>query len=536
MQTIQTYGRFKPEDMPSEVIAKPVIYKVFEHAEATPDALAVVAFAGSGREIRRTYAELCYDVQCLADSLRGIGITQGDRIGIFTDNSNAYQALVSILASNLMGAVFVPLNARYVERELKDAMLRAQCRAIVIAPELAPTLKRIQAELPDLRHVIHLSRDNSEDLSFDALLATGDPSASKWPHLNPSDVSEIMFTSGTTGSPKAVVMTHGRTAASAHIYKTMLELKAEDRLHSFFPIFTTASTKCLILPILAAGGAAIIDPDMDIPSIVARMVRERSSIYYAVPAFYIFLLEHAHTQPVDLPDMRLFMYGGAAMPLKPIEDITKTFPHVSMGQTLGSTETGATGSILYPEFALSKLGSVGKAFPYTEVKLVNDQGNEVGTNEPGEFAVRSPAVFQEYLDDPESSRETLKDGWVMMGDIGQRDADGFYFHVDRKKDIIIRGGHNIGSMEIEGVIYKYPGVAEVAAVAVPHPKLGEDVFVFVVQTEGQSVDEEALLEYCRENLSDYKVPRHIAFIPEMPRNPMGKIVKTQLRERAKELM
>lgn len=124
----------------------------------------------------------------------------------------------------------------------------------------------------------------------------------------------------------------------------------------------------------------------------------------------------------------------------------------------------------------------------------------------------------------------------MMGDIGQRDADGFYFHVDRKKDIIIRGGHNIGSMEIEGVIYKYPGVAEVAAVAVPHPKLGEDVFVFVVQTEGQSVDEEALLEYCRENLSDYKVPRHIAFIPEMPRNPMGKIVKTQLRERAKELM
>ncbi|GGB28310.1 long-chain-fatty-acid--CoA ligase [Tistrella bauzanensis] len=524
-----------PEDMPATVIAQPVVYRILAHAETSPDALALVATASAGVEVSRSYGALRADILRFADGLRRRGVAQGDRIGIFADNENACQAIVAILAANLLGAVFVPLNARYTARELLDAARRAACSVILAADRLAPTVNRIRGDLPALREIILMENGNGA-ADFKSILDLGAPDAQGWPQLAPDDISEIMFTSGTTAAPKAAIVTHGRTAAAAHIYRTMLDLRPDDRLQSFFPIFTTASTKCVILPILSAGGAAIIDAGMSIPDSLARMKTYGSTIYYGVPAFYIFLLEHMRIQPERPSALRLFIYGGAAMPLTPIRQLAEFFPEVGLAQTFGSTETGATGTILYPRYTLSRMGSVGRAGPYTAVKLVADDGTEVADGVQGEFAVRSAAVFAGYLDDPATSRATLKDGWVLMGDIGYRDADGFFYHTDRKKDIIIRGGHNIGSMEVEDVIYKFPDIEEAAAIAVPHPKLGEDVFVFVVMKEGRTLDASALLTYCRDMLADYKVPRHIVAIPSMPRNPMGKILKTELRVTARELL
>ncbi|MGR3780993.1 MAG: class I adenylate-forming enzyme family protein [Albimonas sp.] len=527
-------------DLPASASATPVVGQVFAIAERTPDAVALTAFAGAVGETRRTYAELRRDVTRLADGLRRAGVRPGERLGILVDSRHAAQAMTAIFASNLLGAVVVPLNARYAARELRDALRRSGCATLIAAPDQLETLARIRADLPDLLRVIPAEAGAAGAPGYAEILDAGDAEAGGWPRLDPDAMSEIMFTSGTTAAPKAAVTTHGRTAASAHIYRALLELTREDVLHSFFPIFTTASTRCVALPALTAGARAVLDPAMDVPEVVARMGRERSTLYYAVPAFYIFLLEAAQQaeaagRPLSLPDLRLLIYGGAAMPEATIAELRRRFPGLAAMQTLGSTETGATGAALQPEFAAAKLGSVGKAYPFTDVRLVDDAGREVATGEVGEFAVRSGGCFREYLDDPENTAATIRDGWVLMGDLGKRDADGFLFHVDRKKDIIIRGGHNIGSMEVESALYEHPGVAEAAAVAVPHPRLGEDVFVFVVRSPGSQVNAETLTAHCRARLADYKAPRRIAFIAQMPRNPMGKIVKTELREQARRI-
>lgn len=524
-----------PGDMPPEVLETPVIARIFGHADTTPDALAIVAHGGDG-EVRLSYRALRDQVTALADALRAQGIRDGEAIGFLLDNRHGYQAIITMLACNLLSAVYVPLNARSVPRELADAVDRSSAVMIVSAPEGLPKLAAIRDSVPALRAVISTEPSELAELDFPSMLAKGDPAAGGWPQIDMDRVSEIMFTSGTTAAPKAVAVQHVATAASCYIYGAFLGLTSDDVLESFFPVFTTASTKCVAWPILAVGGTLVLDPEMDVPAIAERCRRENTTIYYAVPAFFIFLLDLAARQEVRLDTMRLFIFGGAPMPEEAIRKLHRQFPGVGLCQSLGSTETGATGSALYPEDMLNKLGSVGKAYPYTEVRLVDENMNEVPVDTPGEFAVRSRAVFKEYIGDPENTAATLRDGWVLMGDIGRRDADGYLFHTDRKKDIIIRGGHNIGSMEVEGVLYRHPDVIEAAAVGVPHARLGEDVFVFVVRAAGSDLTAEALVAYCAENLADYKVPRHVAFVDAMPRNAMGKILKTTLRDDARTIL
>ena len=526
----------RPEDIPADVLATPVIERLFAFAETAPHATALVATAGQGDEVHLTYAQLRRSIVKFADGLRKAGVAKGDKIAVLMQNDHGFQALIAIFATTLAGGVFVPLNARYAPRELRDAIHRSGSSTVIAAGDQLEKLSRIRSDLQDLKRIVTVDDTPDRPLSFDSVLDAGNAEATGWPRLHPDDMSEIMFTSGTTAAPKAAVMTHGRTAASAHIYRGFLQLTPADVMHSFFPIFTTASTKCAGFPILSAGGKFVLDPKLNMPDVIARMSRESSTIYYGVPAFYVFLLEHIAANPCQLPDLRLFAYGGAAMPRSAIEGIRQHFPAVETLQTFGATETGGTGAVLLPDFADAKAGSIGRAVPYTAVRLVDDFGNEVPAEAEGHFAVKSPANFLCYLNDKANTDATLKDGWVLTGDIGKRDADGFFYHLDRSKDIIIRGGHNIGSMEIESVLYQHPAVVEAAAVAVPHPKLGEDVFVFVTGAEGHPATEAELIAYCRENLADYKVPRHIAFIDEMPRNPMGKIVKTGLRDRAKDIV
>lgn len=525
-----------PEDMPAEVISTPVIERIFSFAETSPNAIAIVASTGKRHETRLSYAELGQSIVRFADGLRQLGVVPGDKIAILMNNANGYQALISIFATTLAGAVFVPLNARSVQRELKDAIRRSESRFIVAAQDQLEKLESIRNDLPNLKMIIPVQETPNYPHCFDNMLESGNAEADGWPKLDPEDISEIMFTSGTTAAPKAVVMTHGRTAASAYIYRQFLRLTAKDSVHSFFPIFTTASTKCAGFPILSAGGKFVLDPELNMPDVLERISREKSTIYYGVPAFYVFLLDHLNDQPCKLPDIRLFAYGGAAMPKSAIAGLAKFFPGVETLQTFGATETGGTGTVLLPEYATSKSGSVGRAEPYTEVLLVDDSEKEVPDNTKGHFAVRSPANFKCYLADPENTNAALKDGWVLTGDVGKRSPDGFMYHLDRTKDIIIRGGHNIGSMEIESVLYQHPAIIEAAAVAVPHPKLGEDIFVFVTAKKGLRVTETEILDYCRENLADYRVPRHISFISEMPRNPMGKIIKAELRISARQIL
>jgi len=216
-----------------------------------------------------------------------------------------------------------------------------------------------------------------------------------------------------------------------------------------------------------------------------------------------------------------------------IERLAKTFPHVELRQTYGLTEAGPSGTFLAGRDALRKLGSLGTAMPMCDVRVMRPDGSETDPDEMGEVVMRGPAVSQGYYKQPDATAETFRDGWLWSGDLARRDADGYLFYMDRKKDVIIRGGFNITSMEVEDAVFKHPSVEEVSVVAIPHEKLGEDLCAFVVPGKSKSVTKEELMDFLAPRIADYKIPRHWVFVSELPRNPTGKILKSELRERAR---
>lgn len=464
-----------------------------KRVELWSDWVALVGQSCSRGEVRLTYADMCRRVDRLADGLRRLGVRSGDCVGILMDNRSGCEAMVGVLAIHRLRCVFVPLNARYAPAEVAYAIDKAECTAVIAASDRIAKLKTVRQNLPTLKHVVALDDADGLGPTYAEVIEAGDPDASAWPKVTPDDV-----------------------------------------VQSFFPCFVTAGPRCLVLPSWWAGGTSVMGPSMAVEDVLARLRRERSTIYYAVPSFFIFLLEAFDRGRHDLSSVRQFVYGGAAMSREVIGKLAQAFPRIRLMQTYGSTELGPSGTVLDPEHPLTRLGSIGRPMPSVEVALVDETGKPVPTGDVGEIAIKAPCVLERYYKDPENTAAAFRDGWFLSGDLGRADDDGFLYHVDRKKDMIIRGGHNIGSMEIENVLFQHPGVAEAAAVAVPHPRLGEDIHVFVVCRTGASPTDEELAAFCRERLADDKVPRRITFVDALPRNPMGKVLKTTLRQMAVE--
>lgn len=528
--------------MPDAVLKTPLIECIWTYGATTPNAPALTAKSSIRGWQTLKYAELIAEISRYAFGLRSIGVKAEDRVGILADNKSALEFTVLSLAINRLGATFVPLNTRYSSRELHHILDRAHCRLVILDSKWRPVLDDAVRQLEWDVDVVHITDDwphgatTLADLVVAESVAMNKASTPDWPAIDMQTYTEVFSTSGTTGLPKAAAFTWTQAAASAHVYKTMFGLASGDVMQCPFPVYVTAATLCGAMPILSAGGHLVIDDMLDVESIVARMTKYKATSYYSVPAFYIFLLDHLEKHEVELPNMKRFIYGGSAMPLATIQKIRQLYPDIDTIQTFGGTETGATGTILYPDMALSKLDSVGVPMPFTETKLVDDDGELVGAGERGEFAVRGAAIFNEYLKEPEKTALAIRDGWVLTGDICYMDDDGFYHLVDRKKDIIIRGGHNIGSGEVEDIIYEHPAVLQAAVVAAPHPQLGEEVFALVVCKKDLQANEEEIIDFCRGKMADYKVPRYVEVISQMPRNSMEKIQKTLLREQAKQIV
>ncbi|TDR85517.1 class I adenylate-forming enzyme family protein [Enterovirga rhinocerotis] len=510
-----------------------IIELVERQASRRPNALALTASSAAGGEIRLSYAQLAWSASRMAAGLARLGFGRGDHVGLMMDNEAGFEAAISMLALYHLGAVAVPVNARFAAEEVAFVLGKAQCRGLVIMRRLLPVFEAVRAQVPGVAHVVTVG-DGAPDDEHDwhRVFASVQAPAAGWPRPAPDDTSEILFTSGTTARPKGAVMTHSRSVAAAYGFADALSLDETDVFQSFFPFFTTASLHCVLLPSWWAGAHAVLDPGLDIPKIIDRMERERTTKYIGAPSFYIFLLDHYDSSRHDLSRLRLFDYGGASMSVEVVKRLAAAFPHVELRQTYGQTESGPAGTVLRGSHATSKLGSVGQPWPLTELRIVDDAGIPVPTGTTGEISVRSPSVMREYFDEPGLTAETLKDGWLLTGDIGYLDEDGFLYHVDRKKDMIIRGGHNIGSLEVEETFFRHPAVQEAAVVSVPHAKLGEDICAFVQLRPGQTVTADALRAFCADKLADYKIPRRIIFIDHFPRGPMGKVLKSDLRDRA----
>jgi acyl-CoA synthetase (AMP-forming)/AMP-acid ligase II len=521
--------------VPDALARKTIIDLVEEQAARRPNALALTAMSAAGGEQRLSYGQLSWRASKLAAGLQGLGISRGDHVGLMLNNDVGVEACVTMLALHRIGAVVVPVNTRFAADEIVYVVNKARCSTIVAMREFWPLLESLRPRIQGIERLITVGGDaGSAAMDWHHIFESARITQAAWPTVSPDAISEILFTSGTTAHPKGAVMTHGRSVVSAYGFAEAMSLDENDVYQSFFPFFTTAGLHCLLLPSWWAGAHAVLDPACDLPAVIGRMERERTTKYIGAPSFYIFLLETHDPARHDLSRVKLFDYGGASMSVEVIKRLAETFPHVELRQTYGMTESGPAGTVLKGEHSMSKLGSVGLPWPLTEVRIVDDAGACVNAGTPGEISIRSPSVMREYFDEPALTQATLRDGWLLTGDIGYLDADGFLYHLDRKKDMIIRGGHNIGSLEVEETFFRHPAVQEAAVIAVPHPKLGEDIQAFIVLRPGHTAEVEELRTFCLDKLADYKIPRRIAFTDNLPRGPMGKVLKSELRKLATE--
>jgi len=515
--------------LPPDIVWRTPLALLARNAAQAPNRLALVA-ASAGGESRLTYAALAFQVDVAAEALRQAGLAAGDHLAVLMTNSAAAEYVAIAFGAMRLGAVVVPLNARFAPPELRAAVEDMDCGFLVHETAFDTVAAGLVAACPALAGRIIRVGGNGD---WAARTAAARPRPESFPVVGEDDLADILLTSGTTGRAKGVMLTHANAVATGIAIAGALSLGPDDTYQSPFPLFTSSGFHFNLMAAWWAGATMVIEPAVDLPATLARMTRERTTVYCAVPAVYIFMLDAYDPARHDLSAMRVFDYGGAPMAREVIRRLAESFPHVELRQTYGLTEAGPTGTFLPGRDALRKLGSLGTAMPLCEVAVARPDGTPAAPDEMGEVVMRGPAVARGYYRNPAATAETFCDGWLWTGDLGRRDADGYLYYMDRGKDVIIRGGFNITSMEVENAIFEHPGVKEVAVVAVPHAKLGEDLCAYVVP-QAPAPAPDALMAFVAARIADYKVPRRWVFVSELPRNPTGKIQKNVLRERARD--
>ncbi len=494
------------------------------HAENDPDH---VAWAGPGE--RLTYAELDVRVKRLANGLMASGLKSGERVAYLLDNSCALEYLVSYLAVHRAGGVNVPINARLAPPEIEWILTDASAQFCVALPAWADEVKRLAPGLPALRQLVVVGEgDGGGAVSWETL-ARSSP-AFPGTAVSLDDWADILYTSGTTGRPKGTIHTH-RSALHLALAADALGLRPDDVYETPIPFYTSSGCHTYLLPALYSGCTMLIDSTFNQADVLRTMSREGTTVFFGVPSMFIYLLDQAAMLAADGPSLRKCLYGGSIMPYETIEGLHRQFPGLELINLYGLTEAGPGGAMLPGPYALTKPGSVGKAIPpFTDIRVIGDDGQNTGPDEVGEILIRTESAMQGYLGAPELTAQTLRDGWIYTGDLGRWDEDGFLYIVDRKKDVIIRGGFNVYPTEVEDVLKSHPAVLEAAVIGTPHPALGEDIKAVVVLKPDQTVGPEDLRAYCQGRIADFKIPRQITLTAALPRNAMGKVLKSALRD------
>jgi long-chain acyl-CoA synthetase len=460
--------------------------------ERDPTATALVELGG--RSI--AYGELLERATHVAGGLRDAGVARGERVAIRL--ANGIDWVLAFFAIQLLGAVAVPVNMRLTEDEV----------AYVLDDSGASYVFQPGASLP-----------------------SGAPSAVD--DLGPEDLAAIFYTSGTTGFPKGAMTTHANFLTnSENAFRCLFTERSEGPNISTLvsvPLFHVTGCNSQLIPLLELGGRVeILSGPLDFPGFFRAVGEHGVNQLVSVPAIYHALMRQPSFPQLDTSGVRWVSYGGAPIAESLVHAIQQAFPNARVGNGFGLTETSSLTSFLPHEEAAEHADSVGFALPVVDLAL-DDSDPESGV---GELLVRGPNVVQGYWNKPDSSTETFVDGWLHTGDVARVDDDGLLYIVDRKKDMINRGGENVYSIEVENVLAGAPGVAEAAVVAVPDEMMGEKVGAVIVMAADEGLEVEEVIAYCRARLADFKVPQYVAVRQEpLPRNPGGKLLKKQLREK-----
>ncbi len=481
-------------------------------AKMWPNAVAIQT-----TEVRWTFAELEARARRAAAGLQALGVQRGDRVAIWAPNVPEW--VVAALGIHLAGAALVPINTRYKGAEARDVILRSGAKVVFTA---GPFLGLdFQAMLHPMDTPVVVFGDQFEGFLRDDLRDVV---------VLPDDLSDVLFTSGTTGRSKGVMTTHGQTVKTFTTWAQVVGLTAGDRYLIVNPFFHAFGYKAGWLACLIAGATALPMPSFDVDEVLRQVPRDRVTVLPGAPTLYTSLLMKDRSGS-DLSSLRLAVTGAASIPVSLVHRMRDELGFRTVLTAYGLTEsTGVATMCRADDDAETIATTSGRAIPGVELKVVDVDGATLPAGEAGEVWVRGYNVMKGYLDDPEATAAAIVDGWLRTGDIGVLDARGNLKITDRLKDMFIVGGFNAYPAEIESALLEHPAVGEVAVIGVPDERMGEVGMAFVVRKA--ALDEATLIAWTRDRLANFKVPRRVAFVDALPRNPSGKVLKLELRRQA----
>ncbi|PLT35616.1 long-chain fatty acid--CoA ligase [Bacillus sp. V5-8f] len=486
-------------------------------AKARPEHPVVVF---KGQQI--FYQELFMRVKQKAVGFRQYGIQNNFHVGLMMGNKPEY--IVTYFALLSVGATVIPINPTFKENEITHILNDSEAFALVVDEIGLAEVQKAENKFTTVKTIFSLQPAASYVSLRDVI---GDDADYFIEPKNGDSLAQIIYTSGTTGKPKGALITHGNLEWMTETGAKMLELTSEDRILVVLPLFHAyAKLQGLLNSILV--GSTIYLEERFIPNmILERIANEKITIFLGVPTMYTMFVNLPQINELDFSQLRVAGCGGASLPVEILEKVN-TAMGVDIGEGYGQTESTVMISC-FPPNAERVHGSVGYPLPGLELKVVDPNGREVPAGEVGEIIFKGPNAMKGYYKKEQETTATIKDGWVFTGDLGKQDERGLLYIIDRKKDMIIRGGYNVYPREIEEVLYGHPDVVECAVVGESDPTFGEEVAAYLVVRQEKTPEE--IISYCKEKLAHYKVPRKIYFMEELPKTTTGKILKTPLRNR-----
>lgn len=478
-------------------------------------------------EWRLTFKEFDGIVDRIASSLARHGIRKGDHVALLLGIQMEFP--LSFFALMKLGAIVVPLNIRFKGEELAYEINDSESKALIVDEAYWPFIASVREDLKTIEKIFYNgSQAPQGTVPFSSLK---DSQADTFPKaaLSESDDAAIMYTSGTTGKPKGAVLHQRGMILTAMLVSDFIQFQPNDKMVCCVPLFHITGLTCLMLPTLFSGVACVYMREFKTKEFLEIMAREKVTQYMGVINVIWLMVNHPDFETYDFSSFRTALFGGSPATEEMVRGIFAKLPHLQISVGYGLTECFAIATSTPFEDALRKIKAVGKCLPTVLARIVDDQGHEVTTGATGEILLGGAKVFKGYWKNVDATRATIVDGWVHTGDIGRIDEEGFVYILDRKKDMINRGGEKIYSLEVENVICDNPKVLEVAVVGIPDLVMGEAVKAVIALKAGEKGSEEEIKQFCAEHLANYKVPKYVEFVESLPRNPAGKVSKPELR-------
>ena len=474
-----------------------------------------------------TYAQVDQAAARLAAGLAEQGIGRGDVVALLIPNIPPY--LISFFALQKLGAIVLPLNLLLRPAEVAYILNDSGAKMVIALDMMLPLVDGARSKVSRVEKFVVIGANVPDWAIAYQSMAGGDPAALPAMSIDENEICTLMYTSGTTGAPKGAMISHKNFIHQGKMMQGIFDLTESDRSLLVLPMFHIFGLAVVTMGALVSGSALVLQEKFDPDAVLRELVTKEVTMMYAVPTMYIALLQQAEGGGYELPKtLRACLCGAAPLPVETCRHFEKAFNTVIV-EGYGLTEaTGAT--CVNPWNGQVKVGSIGPVIPGNDMKIVDPDAQELPPGEIGEIVIRGDNIMKGYLNKPEATAESIRDGWFFTGDLATMDEDGYFTIMDRKKDLIIVGGENVYPREVEEAIYQFPGVLEAVVVKMPHPKMVEVPRAVIVLKPGAEASEEDVIAFLGERLAKFKIPRTIEFRPELPKSGTGKILRRVLRD------